>query len=236
MSSSGKDRDWEAFFSKELTAQKRSLASYQGWLTKAAASAAKLADGAAAKASEMMLRQLELQRQQVENAYETYELCALKMQERAADADSAAEFDGLLQERADQRDEAIGLLMTASAAVAKALEPAVLPTSAHHSHGATERPKPNTALKPTTLTEDNSYIELRQWSRQFNAYYTSSKFEQASRAEQHAYFMACVDARLQERLRPLITETTPALGDTGSLMAAIRGIFDNKYPLFLRRL
>ena len=48
--------------------------------------------------------------------------------------------------------------------------------------------KPNSELKPFTLTRDHSPVEFTQWLDQYEAYYTSSKMALATSREQIRYF------------------------------------------------
>ena len=78
-------------------------------------------------------------------------------------------------------------------------------------------------------------MEFSSWIAKFTAYYTSSRMNLSSIAEQHAYFRACLDGYLDNRIRDTIAADTPILGDD-SCLALLRTEFLTRYPVFTRRL
>jgi len=91
------------------------------------------------------------------------------------------------------------------------------------------------ALRPFTLPNDHTLVELRMWLLAFDAYYSSSNFDQASIKIQQQYLFACLDANLGHRIRLSIDVNTPIYGDV-SVVQAIKDNFERRNPLFLRRL
>ena len=69
--------------------------------------------------------------------------------------------------------------------------------------------KPNDALKPKTLSRDNTPVEFTMWSQRFKAYYTSSRMEILTLNEQQAYFYACIEPQLVNRFEQRVTAATP---------------------------
>ena len=100
---------------------------------------------------------------------------------------------------------------------------------------AAAQPKPNMALKPGELSKEASPIELRAWMAKFRAYFESSDMGRATPLVQQEYFRACLDASLNNRIRPLIMGNTPvisAAADVQDCFAILDGrVLDQLSPL-----
>ena len=103
------------------------------------------------------------------------------------------------------------------------------PTQNNH-----QRAKINDSLKPFKLTQENNPVELRNWLKQFRAFYTTSRLDTLDVENQQAYFRICIDAALEEKLFPLIDTNTPIFGNGGCL-ELIEDEFAKSYPLVKRR-
>jgi uncharacterized coiled-coil protein SlyX len=96
--------------------------------------------------------------------------------------------------------------------------------------------KPVSDLKPTQLAADATTADLKQWKRQFLAYFSASNMAAAKTSDQQAYLEACLDRDLAKAMTRLTTGTTPVTGEAGnSCLAILEEIFDRRYPLLLRR-
>jgi len=109
--------------------------------------------------------------------------------------------------------------------------------------------KPDTALKPSVLTRDNTPVEFSAWTRAYKAYFKTSHFDLAQIETQQAYFLNCLDPYLQNSMRAKANIDMPIYeadedGETDytddensqSCMGILHAIFLQRYPLFNRRL
>ena len=112
------------------------------------------------------------------------------------------------------------------------------PASATTPGAATTRTKANDALKPKVLTREMTPVEFTSWVTRFTAYYASSNMQNCSLAEQQAYFRACIDSYLEDRLQSKIAPVTPVLPEDGkvSCLNLLNDEFLLNHPVFARRL
>ena len=100
------------------------------------------------------------------------------------------------------------------------------------------RTKANDALKPKVLSREMTPVEFSSWITRFSAYYASSNMHNCSLPEQQAYFRACIDSYLEDRLQSKITPLTPVLPEDGKLscLDLLNDEFLLNHPIFARRL
>ena len=103
---------------------------------------------------------------------------------------------------------------------------------------ATDKTKPNEALKPKALSRDAMPAEVRVWMKNFESYHTSSHMQLASIKEQQAYFYSCLDPYLQHRMQSQCQDELPVIAPNGvdSCMTHLKEEFLLKHPLFARHL
>jgi hypothetical protein len=77
---------------------------------------------------------------------------------------------------------------------------------------ATPAPKIASALKPDLLQTDASASDLRQWKRQFEAFYSASNLASFKMADQIAYLETCLSKDLAKFIARETTATTPIIG------------------------
>ena len=90
-------------------------------------------------------------------------------------------------------------------------------------------------LKPDTLSHDAQAGSLRVWMRKYEAYYHASGMQVACIQVQQAYFLNCLDDELSLRVSSLLTAATTVLGNNDSCMLHLHNVFNQRYPLLLRR-
>lgn len=98
--------------------------------------------------------------------------------------------------------------------------------------------KANTALKPIVLTLDHSPVEMEEWIKAFEAYHSTSNMVKLRMSDQHAYFLQSLDPSITTLIRAEMTPGARLFGDRddhGCLVAILRRIFLQRYPLFARR-
>jgi len=100
--------------------------------------------------------------------------------------------------------------------------------------------KPNEALRPKPLLRDSTPVEMRVWAERFKAFYLASKLDRAPIEEQHAYFKACLEDQLADRLSALIQPASPVLKHHNNREKSCMDLLDDTFravhPLFARRL
>ena len=95
-------------------------------------------------------------------------------------------------------------------------------------------PKIASDLKPEALQVDASAADLRQWKRQFQAFYSASNLASLKMADQIAYLETCLSKDLAKYIARETTATTPIIGDN-SCFSLLDAYFNRKYPILLRR-
>ena len=123
---------------------------------------------------------------------------------------------------------------TANAAAAAAFAAGPAPAAA--AAGGAPVAKISVTLKPDRLSKDATPVEMMEHIEALDAWFRASNMQLCSAAEQQAYFKACLDTALLDRIRDQIQNDTPFLGDVGSCIAILKGEFMKMYPLFTRRL
>ena len=95
-----------------------------------------------------------------------------------------------------------------------------------------------TELRPEKLAKDGTPVELSNWIKAFSAYYNASHMELLDIPEQQAYFTACLDTYLKERIGFSTRQNTRVLEAVGqeSCMSFLRQEFLLSHPVFTRRL
>lgn len=117
-----------------------------------------------------------------------------------------------------------------------AAQPPLQQPPAAGQHG---RIKTNDALKPFRLTKEHTPVEMRQWTLQFKAFYSTSQLETLALPDQQAYLRICMDPLLYERFQAKIGATTQLFSDDPDEDSCIKFLeeeFSLQYPLFTRRL
>lgn len=151
--------------------------------------------------------------------------------------DEAEEFEGLLNQFQDRRDDMITrIVQVLNTCGTPAPAPLAAPHHAPASVGAVPRTRVAEALKPEPLTKDNTPLEFTVWLERFRAFYLASALDRTSVEEQQAYFKNCLDPHLSARLRNVIQVNTPIYGDADSCMSALEDEFKKLWPPFQRRL
>ena len=93
-----------------------------------------------------------------------------------------------------------------------------------------------TEFKPDNLTEDFTPIELREWKRQFRAYYVSSIIQYQQQWLKFHMLFTCVDREIARELIEQGGEDSPIFGESGSCMQIIDNFFKKIYPILCRRI
>ena len=87
-----------------------------------------------------------------------------------------------------------------------------------------------TDLKPDILTKEATPEELNEWIEQFKSYYSMSKMDGFKVADQHAFFLACLDKELKVFLRGQLNNATPIWGASNSCQSLLIEKFESFYP------
>ena len=90
-------------------------------------------------------------------------------------------------------------------------------------------------LKPDDLTHDSSACDLRVWHKKFKSHYAASNLQLCRLSVQQAHLLNCLDRELSLQLDSSIQATTPVLGAGVTCLSILTGLFEQKYPLLLRR-
>ena len=152
------------------------------------------------------------------------------------DADRAVVYNERLDANADIRAQYVTAVLDLIEQVGKAPVPQPAAAPAYAGGG---RPKICDALKPSTLTVENTPAEYRSWLNKYKAYYTTSRMDLYTVPEQHVfmYNVLSVDLETQITEHEDYDVQLPVFNDAGNSMADIlTGVFHHRYPLFNRRL
>ena len=97
--------------------------------------------------------------------------------------------------------------------------------------------KANSALKPTMLTLEHNPVEMEEWIKAFEAYHSTSNMVKLKMSDQQAYFLQSLDPSITTLIRSEMTPGARLFGDEdqGCLVAILRRIFLQRYPIFARR-
>ena len=146
---------------------------------------------------------------------------------------NSQETEGLYQDASEHYFELLKTLQPPPAALAAP------PVAAQPYAGAGPAPgvqyRVFEALKPYTLSRDNTPTELREWVTRFRSYYTASHLDQLGIPEQQAFFKAVLEPKLCAKISEELQATTPIFGANGCI-AVLEAEFALQYPLFNRRL
>jgi hypothetical protein len=227
---------------QEVPAQDAKLSTLQGLVTKGKNHAVKAAKDLEDHPSQQAINILSDRAREVEWRFQKYEAMATRFIEMASDKNDQArvqKLGGLIDQRADDRDEAT----LAVAATISGITTALKRDSTANTTGtldssvfAAPKAKPNTALKPQTLKLDHSWLHWVDWRGKVAAYFKASNFALEDLPIQQQYFYAILDGDLAQRIKPKVNDTTEVLGGTGTMESLLHHIFEQKYPLFNRRL
>ena len=156
---------------------------------------------------------------------ETHQACTESIAERYATATTAAyTYMGSFTQTV--RNQVDGT--TQSKAISSAPEEASADKSL---------PKPNIALTPEILRHDADPTAFEIWVVKFGAWYSSSRFSQATRLEQQSYLFSVLDNNLCSILRAAATDKTPLYGSAGEpgYIELLTAEFEHLNPVFARR-
>eukprot|EP00095_Tigriopus_kingsejongensis_P006217 maker-scaffold666_size115941-snap-gene-0.10 protein:Tk06217 transcript:maker-scaffold666_size115941-snap-gene-0.10-mRNA-1 annotation:"AGAP001242-PA" len=109
---------------------------------------------------------------------------ALHQQADADSPDAVQDYEARFNDEMERRDDIVQKIITTITNIGQAAHP----VPAAYAPPAPRITKPNEALKPQSLTRDNTPVEFRFWIEKFPAYYTTSRMELATIPEQQAYF------------------------------------------------
>ena len=110
--------------------------------------------------------------------------------------------------------------------------------NASESSDKSSAPKSNQSLLPPVLKHEDDFTQWEAWLVRFEAWFTSSNFEQCSNQEQILYLFSVIDTQLQAVISPLIDmQSTPVFGKTNApgCIDRIRQEFQTTDPVFARR-
>ena len=99
-------------------------------------------------------------------------------------------------------------------------------------------PKPNLSLKPETLQQDHTPIELKHWIKKFLAFYRTSQLEKLTVTDQRAYLNSCLDATVSQVLEARAPEALEIYNDdltAETCLSKLQDMWLDRYPLFQRR-
>ena len=218
----------------DLAGALRSYAGHKGWCTKnlnKASECMKLVEKQYARETERSLESF-LQKAEEQVAFMSQYTDWLEQAKYAKVADHKAEvadFDLRVQQLY------IAFLEWRNKRAAEAAGQAPQQQAGAQGNATTPSVKPVSDLKPQQLQAEASTSDLRQWKRQFEAYYSASNMSSARIMDQQAYLEACLDKELAKSLARQSTGTTPIFGENASCMTILDGIFNRRYPLLLRR-
>ena len=154
--------------------------------------------------------------------------------------ENAENYDVKLGVEQTRHDEGYGPLMAVVARMEAELRPRTPPplVQAVAAGVAQPRYKPNEALKPKQLMRESTPVELRVWVTKFRAFFIASRLENAPIEEQHAYFRACLEDQLEQRISDQIVVDMPVLDDPNepTCLDVLQAEFQLVHPLFARRL
>ena len=118
------------------------------------------------------------------------------------------------------------------------LEKFLRPPTAAAPAAATARPTSSnpsfriqTDLKPNILTKEATPEELNEWIEQFGSYYSMSKMDSFKVADQHAFFLACLDKELKVFMRGQLNNATPIWGASNSCQSLLIEKFESFYQV-----
>ena len=90
-------------------------------------------------------------------------------------------------------------------------------------------------LKPFVLAISHTPVEFRDWKRKLGAFFSASHLALASLSDQQAYARQFLEPGLDARIATLLLDSTPITG-TDSITSFLDEVFEQRYPLFTRRL
>lgn len=208
-----------------------SIKAYKGHFTRTITEADRLAAFAKTHSSSFIAAELE-------KCHQTLQKYAGIMEEKyvecqIADIDNYKEYESRITALGKDYTKASDALLQVIANVKAA--PTTAPTAAPQAHPGAAKVKANDSLKPFQLTLEHTPVELRAWTKQFRAFYSTSGLDKCTIPEQQAYLRVCIHANLEARLQDQVDEHTAIFGDDGYI-SLIEKEFLSKYPIFARRL
>ena len=90
-------------------------------------------------------------------------------------------------------------------------------------------------LKPFVLSLQNTPVEYRNWKRKLDSFFSASNLAHATVPDQQAYVRQFIESDLDARISVRIMPST-AINGSDSLVSFLDEVFEQRYPLFTRRL
>lgn len=162
------------------------------------------------------------------------DICVQKMEQEIAQQEQ-----GMLNATLDDVTQRISKATTVMLRVIQIIHrnaQEVLTVRREGDHGA-NKPKVCEVLRPFKLKADHTPNDLRSWLEKIQAFFSTSKLELYTVAEQHVFFFSCVTVPLETKIREhdLYRQDMEVFG-ADSLQAIVEAEFALRYPLFNRRL
>ena len=234
---------------EDLESLAASLRSFKGHLTRKIYTAEKILGFATTRATSVTLAQLQEALTQLDAAFSKVENACTDVQR--ADPANFNTYEESFQTEVNRymkcKDDVLDAIQTVSQSTMVAHAPmaqaprqagaaAAAPQPAAGAGGGEKCPRPF-VLSATEHTP----IELRHWTRQFKAFYTSTNMNRSPLHEQHAHFYSFIDAAMASRIVERIREDTPIFSanpnvdDKANCMHYVSEEFAQAFPLFARR-
>jgi len=215
---------------------KSSVAGYKSHLTREVGNAKRLAKVALNKPSQRLLKDVHKQldtlterKQKVDKALEDIRITFVPTDEINKYIDD--NFEDTTASYEEGRDD-----LYAAEAHLEELFPPNVKQEVTHLDGNNDRPKVDATLKPFTLTDNHSPVEMRTWIKEFTAFYNSSHFERAEIEVQHSYFFKFISPDIRQRIENDISPNLPVLDQDDGCLGVLTKDFEIRYPTFNRRL
>ena len=222
--------------SEEAAGLRRALPAYKGHTTRRLNAARSQIEAVEANPVRRRIEQLDQALAKLEEASETYMSKLLELQ--VVDPPRFAEYEAALESLQTDVMEARsrGVDVSSQAEAGNRAAPEGEPGPGPARDGASRGGKMSEALRPFQLSLDHRPIELRTWVNRFEAYYRSCSMQAFSISEQQEHFMVLLSPQLETAIRNEVRPSTPIFGDGASCMAALEKEFQDRYPVFERRL
>lgn len=91
-------------------------------------------------------------------------------------------------------------------------------------------------MKPFTLTNEHSPVEMRIWLKVFTAFFSANELDKSEISVQQSYLLKFVLVNIRQRIEGDITEHTAVLDEGDGCLGLLIRDFEVRYSVFNRRL